>query len=53
MHKRRLHAFTKNSNVPKANHFTYCRTLRKHINKAKEQHYNRLTAKSNNKIKTT
>jgi hypothetical protein len=54
-HKRSLYAFTKNSNEPKAkeNGIKYCRILRKLIKEAKEQHYNRLTAKSNNKIKTT
>ena len=52
-HKRSLYTFTKNSNEPKANRITYCRTLRKLINEAEQQYYNGLTAKSNNEIKTT
>jgi ribosomal protein L33 len=54
-HKRSLYTLTKNSNEPKAkvNRIKYCGILRKLIKEAKEQHYNRLTAKSSYKIKTT
>jgi hypothetical protein len=37
----------------KANYIKSCETLRKVIKEAKKQHYSRLIAKSNNKIKTT
>ena len=54
-HKRSLNSFNKNSNDPKANayYIKYCEILRKGIKESKKQHYSRLTAKSNNKIKTT
>jgi hypothetical protein len=54
-HKRSLCVFTKNMDDPKAkaNYSKYCETLRKVIKEAKNQNYNRLIAKSNNKIKTT
>ena len=54
-HKRSLYAFTKNSNYPKAkpHYIKYCKILRKVIKEAKKQHYSRLKAKSNTKIKTT
>ena len=52
--KRGLRAFTNNSNYPKAKayYFKHCEILRKG-KVAKKQHYSRLVAKSNNKIKTT
>ena len=54
-HKRSLHNFTKNSSDPKAiaHYIEYCDILRRVINGAKKQHYSRLIAKSNNKIRTT
>jgi len=54
-HKRSLHAFPKNSNDPKTkmHYIKYCKILRKFIKEAKKQHYFRLIAKSDNKIKTT
>jgi len=54
-HKRSLYAFTKNSNYPKAkaHYIKYCRIQTKIIKEAKKQHYSRLIAKPNNKIKTT
>jgi hypothetical protein len=53
--KRNLYALTKNSKDPvrKAHYNTYCKILRKVIREAKKQHYSRLIAQSNNKIKTT
>ena len=54
-HKRSLCAFSKNNNdpKPKAHYIKYCEILRKLIKEAKKQHYFRLIAKSNNKVKTT
>jgi hypothetical protein len=54
-HERSLYSFTKNSNDPKAktHYIKYCQILRKVIKEAKKLHYGRLTAKSNNTIKTT
>jgi hypothetical protein len=53
-HKRCPYTFTKNSNDPKAkaHYIKYCKIQRKVINEANKQHYNKLIAKSNNKIKT-
>jgi hypothetical protein len=53
-HKRSLCAFTNNSNYPKAkaDYIQYFKILRNVIEDAKKRHYSRLTAKSNNKIKT-
>jgi hypothetical protein len=52
--KRSLYTFTKKNNDPKykAHYITYCRILKKVMKEAKKQHYNRLIAKCNNKIKT-
>jgi len=52
-HKRSLFAFTKNSNDPKAkvHYIKYCKNLRKVIQEAMKQHYSRLIAKPNDKIK--
>ena len=54
-HKRSLNAFTKSSNDPKANayYIKYCEILRKDVNESKKQHYSRLIAKANKRIKTT
>jgi len=54
-HKRSLHAFTKNSNYPKAkaHYIKYYKILQKVIKEDKKQHCSRLIVKSNNKIKTT
>jgi hypothetical protein len=41
-----------NDAVIKAFYIKYCKILNKVIEEAKKQHYNRLTAKSDNKIKT-
>jgi len=47
-------SITNNSNDPKAkaHYIKYFKILRKVIKEAKKQHYSRLTAKSNIKIKT-
>jgi ribosomal protein L33 len=54
-HSSSLYTFNKNSNNPKtkAHYIKYCQILKKVIKEAKELHYSRLIAKSNNKIKTT
>jgi len=53
-HKRNLNAFNKNSRDPKekAHCIKHGKILRKLIKQAKKEHYIRLTAKPNNKIKT-
>jgi hypothetical protein len=50
-----LRVFTKNRDDPKgkASYIKYCETLRKVTKEAEKQHYSRLVAKSDNKIKTT
>jgi hypothetical protein len=54
-HKSRLYIHSRDSNdaVIKAFYIRYCKILNKVIQRAKRQHYNRLIAKSDNKIKTT
>ncbi|GFG38826.1 hypothetical protein Cfor_11239 [Coptotermes formosanus] len=53
--KRNLYALTNYSKDPvrNAHYNTYCKIVRKVIREAKKQHYSRLIAQSNNKIKTT
>jgi hypothetical protein len=46
------HSRDSNDAVIKAFYITYCEILNKVIQQAKRQHYNRIIAKSNNKIKT-
>ena len=50
-----LYTLTKNSNDLKAraHYMKYCKMLKKVIKEAKKQLYDRLIAKSDNKIKTT
>jgi hypothetical protein len=53
-YRRSLYTFTKNNDPKyKAHYITYCRILNKVISEAEKQHYNRLIAKPNNRIKTT
>jgi hypothetical protein len=54
-HKRSLYINSRNSNDPntRAFYIKYCKIPNNVIKKAKKQHYSRLIAKSNNKIKTT
>jgi hypothetical protein len=54
-HNRYLYTHGRNSNDPhrKAFYVKYCKILNKVIKEAKKQHYNRLAAKSDNKVKTT
>jgi hypothetical protein len=58
-HKRRLHACTHTHRwdstdaIIKAFYIMYCKILNKVIQQAKKQHYHRLTAESDNIIKTT
>jgi hypothetical protein len=53
-HKRTLYVNSRNSNEPNTTVFyvKYCKILRDVIKQAKKQHYSRLIAKSDNKIKT-
>jgi hypothetical protein len=53
--KRNLYIYSRNSNDPNARAFyiKYCKILNNVIKEAKKQHYCRLMAKSDNKIKTT
>jgi predicted oxidoreductase (fatty acid repression mutant protein) len=51
-HKRNLYAFT-NNNKAKAHYTKYCKIIIKAIKEARKQHYCRLIAISNNKMKKT
>jgi hypothetical protein len=50
-HKRRPHTQTHTAIIIKL--YIYCKIINKLIQEAKKQHYNRLTAKSDYKMKTT